>query len=239
MMTVAPPSASSPSSPSIKFHQRLTQSFSIRTSISTSSLYHRQPVSDKVRQPTIGGRLDTLWKPPSTDPLTTPPTTLFEIPTSPTLMNQIKTKRASASATLMKRLPLSPLSPLERIRSSSPPSPQEFYTWTNEYLTSLIQANHIPPVNKLSIAKDCICHLLNSVDHETFKPIVTLRDQLSALDIPDSNTASSPALSGILKVNLSPLFFLLLLPLILFFLFLFVVIATYSDNTSTGTLYIS
>ncbi|SAM08583.1 hypothetical protein [Absidia glauca] len=202
MMTVAPPSASSspsPSSPSIKFHQRLTQSFSIRTSISTSSLYHRQPVNDKVRQSTIGGCLDTLWKPPSTDPLTTPPTTLFQMPTSPTLLNQIKTKRASGGATMMKKLPLSPLSPLDRIRSSSPPSPLEFYAWTNEYLTYLIQANHIPSINKLSIAKDCICHLLNSVDHETFTPIVTLKDQLSALDISYLNSAPSAALTGILK----------------------------------------
>jgi hypothetical protein len=207
MMTVAPPSASSSPSPSIKFHQRLTQSFSIRTSISTSSLYHRQPLNDKVRQSTIGGRLDTLWKPPSTDPLTTPPTTLFQTPTSPTLLNQIKTKRASGGATMMKKLPLSPLSPLDRIRSSSPPSTQEFYAWTNEYLTYLIQANHIPSTNKLSIAKDCICHLLNSVDHETFTPIVTLKNQLSALDISYSHSASSSALTGILKVNFLPSFF--------------------------------
>ncbi|KAI8078768.1 uncharacterized protein BX664DRAFT_342650 [Halteromyces radiatus] len=164
---------------STKFHQRVTHSLSIRPS--TSSQLHRSQslaLEDKTR------RFNIRWRQQRTsDDITiTKPTNIFdkELPRVPSSHR------------------LSPMDRLASSSSSSPPTLREFYTWISDYLTPLTKANHIISITKLGLAKDCLFHLLDNVDDETFESKFTLRDQLQAIKIP-TPPSSFPVLAEILK----------------------------------------
>ncbi|CAO3589047.1 unnamed protein product [Absidia cylindrospora] len=210
--------ASSP--PPTKFHQRLSHSFSIRASSSTttSELYRRQSfaTNEKNRRPSMGS-LNKLWRLQrtsstftDTDSSLVAPSTAIQTPLKTSKTSTIVKKQPKKSAVLEKEeLPFevlpsslsSPSSPLERLQVSSPPSLSEFYLWISDYLLPLSKTNHIITTDKLSIAKECLCLLLDNmvIDDETFESENTLKNQLHSLKIPRQHPAPYSVLAGILK----------------------------------------
>jgi hypothetical protein len=179
--------------PPVKFHQRLTHSFSIRTSSSTQ-LQRSQSVAS-----TESRRLALPWR-------------QQRAATAPQRKQSIMDKE-------LPRIPSNrPSSPLDRLQHSSP-TLRDFHTWISDYLSPLSRANHIISPSKLVIAKECLACFLDSVDHETFGQKIALKNQLLAIEVPPQ--PSFPVLAEILKVS-RPFFALFSFSLFLLtFLFLF------------------
>ncbi|SAL98975.1 hypothetical protein [Absidia glauca] len=157
--------------PPVKFHQRLTHSFSIRTSSSTQ-LQRSQSVAS-----TESRRLALPWR-------------QQRAATAPQRKQSIMDKE-------LPRIPSNrPSSPLDRLQHSSP-TLRDFHTWISDYLSPLSRANHIISPSKLVIAKECLACFLDSVDHETFEQKIALKNQLLAIEVPPQ--PSFPVLAEILK----------------------------------------
>ncbi|CAO3589167.1 unnamed protein product [Absidia cylindrospora] len=203
---VPTPVLSSPQS--TKFHQRLTHSFSIRasSSTSTSQLHRSQSLAfnDKSRRPS-GVGLNMIWRQQHTNPdsshitpsatSTSPTTTPTPIKRQPSIMDK-ELPRVPNSSLLSSRSSTSS-SPLDRIKSASPPTLREFYTWISDYLTPLSRANHIISTSKLVIAKECLCRFIDNVDDETYEQKTALKTHLQTMEIPTQS--SFPVLAEILK----------------------------------------